>query len=137
MLLSSLNLLSLLPILTLKFSSRKTDFIQRFCQRHLAYIPALHYEDYGNTEYLIDKELPFVYCICYVTARYLPGGSQIREMLLPEISRYPRRIFAPPHEGQVDDWVILKALMVLYAYSDLTPPSQTSRSVSDQDILYW
>jgi hypothetical protein len=109
----------------------------RFCQRHLPFIPALHYEDYENADYLIDKELPFVYCICYVTARYLPGGKDIRELLLPEISQYPRRIFAATSETQLDDWINLKALIVLYAYSDLTPPSQTSKSVGDEFILYW
>jgi len=77
-----------------------------------------------------------VYCICYVTARYLPGGREIREMLLPEISRFPREIFAPRREGQPDDWVIFKGLIVLYAYADLTPPSQTSKSYVDQDINY-
>jgi len=113
------------------------DMIQLFCQRHLTYIPALHYENYDDAEHLIEKELPFVYCICYVTARYLPGGKEIRERLLPEISRYPREIFAAVQEGQPDDWVILKGLMVLYAYSDLTPPSQPPRSVGDKYILYW
>lgn len=113
------------------------EMIHLFCQRHLPFIPALHYEDYENMDSLIQNELPFVYCICYITARYLPGGREIREMLLPEITRYPREIFAPRREGQVSDWIIFKGLIVLFSYADLTPPSQVAKSVAEQDITYW
>lgn len=112
------------------------EMIQLFCQRHLPYIPALQYEDWENVDSLIQKELPFVYCICYVTARYLPGGREIREMLLPEVTRYPREIFSPRHDGRVDDWIILKGLIVLFSYADLTPPTQRAKSIAEQDIGY-
>jgi hypothetical protein len=88
---------------------------------------------------LIDEELPFAQCICYVTARYLYGGKEIREALLPDVARIPKELFSRSRGGrQNDEMTILKALIVLYSYSDLTPPNEhKGEASSKEDILYW
>jgi|SRR6187402_74669 len=112
--------------------------IFRFCERHLPYIQVFRPEHFEDIDYLIDNELSFVYCICYVTARYLPGGKELREMLLPEVIRVPKAALTTQVGGRpVDDLSTLKALFILYVYSDLTPPSQPSESSPKQDILFW
>lgn len=104
--------------------------------RHRVLISCLRQEDLGDADYLIENELPLVHCICYVTSRYLHGGKETREMLLPEVLRIQREIFnVQPGGRQGDGMSLLRALIVLYAYSDLTPP--TSDSSGKEDVLYW
>jgi hypothetical protein len=95
-------------------------------------------EEFRDVDYLIDNELPFVNAICYVTARYLLGGQEIREKLLPEVSRIPKKIFLTQGGGsQLDELCTFKALCVLCYYSDLTPLSEASQSTGKEDVLYW
>lgn len=55
-----------------------------------------------------------------------------------ETGSIPGSVFtAPSGTAQFDDWIILKALIVLYAYSELTPLSQTSKTVKETEISYW
>lgn len=76
--------------------------------------------------------------MCYITARYLPGGKEIREALLPEVCQIPKDVYtARLGNRHDDDLCLLKALIVLYAYADLTPPSQAARATGKESLLYW
>ena len=94
-------------------------------------MPFLAPEEFCDIDHLIDTERLFVYAICYVTARYLLGGQEIREKLLPEISRIPKKL------AQSDELCTFKALCVLCHYSDLTPISEASRDTGKEDVQYW
>lgn len=114
------------------------DMVHLFYERHLPFMPCLPPEEFRDIDHLIETELPFVYAICYVTARYLLGGQEIREKLLPEISRIPKRLFLTQIGGlQQDELCTFKALCVLCHYSDLTPISEASQSTEKEDVLYW
>jgi hypothetical protein len=49
----------------------------RFREKLLPHIPVLMTQDFQDTDYLIETELPLVYCVCYVIARFLPSGTNI------------------------------------------------------------
>lgn len=104
-----------------------------------SFIPVLYTEDFRDIDRLIDEELPFVQCVCYVTARYLHGGKEIRESLLPEVAKIPKELFSHSRGGrQLDQMITLKALIVLYSYADLTPPTEhNNEATGKDDILYW
>jgi hypothetical protein len=94
-------------------------------------------EDFADIDAVIDNELPLVYCICYVTARYLPGGKAIREKLLPEVTKIPASVFPTQPEPHMDEMSTLRALAVLICYSDMTPVSKSSENRRSEGMLYW
>ncbi|KAH7410876.1 hypothetical protein BKA64DRAFT_662043 [Cadophora sp. MPI-SDFR-AT-0126] len=105
------------------------EMIQLFNQRHLPFICVFRLEDFEDTEYLIDNDLQLVYCICFVTARYLPGGKEMRERLLPEVTKVPRGVLSMQSGGpHADELSSLKCLFILFLYADLTPPSPTIKT---------
>lgn len=114
------------------------DFISLFHQRHVPYIPVLREEEFQDIDYIIDHEPKFAYAMCYVTARYLPGGKEIREALLPEVARIPKDVYtAKLGTCHDDDLCLLKALIVISSYADLTPPSQAVRPSGKDSLSYW
>ncbi|KUJ11090.1 uncharacterized protein LY89DRAFT_739303 [Mollisia scopiformis] len=114
------------------------DMIALFQQRHVPYIAVFRAQEFQDLDYIIDHEPRFAYAMCYVTARYLPGGKEIREALLPEVSLIPKDVYtAKVGVHHDDDMCLLKALTVLYAYADLTPPSQAARPSGKENLLYW
>ncbi|KAE8442670.1 hypothetical protein EG329_002968 [Mollisiaceae sp. DMI_Dod_QoI] len=114
------------------------DMVSLFHQRHVPYIPVFTHEEFQDIDYIIDHEPRFAYAMCYITARYLPGGREIREALLPEVSRIPKDVYtAKLGARHDDDLCLLKALIALYSYADLTPPSQAARQSSKESLLYW
>jgi len=104
----------------------------------MQYIPVFRSEEFQDPDYIIDHKPLFAYAMCYVTARYLPGGQEIREALLPEVCQIPKDVYtAKLGRPNQDDMCLLKALVVLYSYADLTPPSQAARPSGKECLLYW
>lgn len=60
----------------------------------------------------------FAHCICYVTARFIPGGSAIREKLFPAVSEL---LLGNPPNTLSDSLGFIQALIVLYAYAQTVP----------------
>jgi len=90
-------------------------------------------EDLDVTQLLSTKK-QLAHCICYVTARYVPGGDATRAKLVPTVSAILRdKNFLP--KGDEEEWTMLQALSVLYAYR----PSGNGISVGDNtfEISQW
>jgi len=114
------------------------EMIHLFTQRHLPFICVFRPKDFEDTDYLIDNYLQVVYCICFVTARYLPGGKEMREKLLPEVTKVPRGVLSMQSGGaQTDELSALKCLFILLLYADLTPPSQSSNPSANSEVQFW
>ena len=80
----------------------------------LNFIPVIGAEDLDVTRLLSTKR-QLAHCICYVTARYIPGGDVTRAKLVPTITAILRdKNFLP--RGDDEEWTVLQALSVLYAY---------------------
>ncbi|KAH7314315.1 hypothetical protein BKA65DRAFT_516581 [Rhexocercosporidium sp. MPI-PUGE-AT-0058] len=91
------------------------QFIDIFRKRVMNFIPLLNAGDLDDTSDIISKRKPLAYCICYVTARYVPGGETTRSKLLPFVSAIlQEKVFQP--KSLEDEWTMLQALSVLYAY---------------------
>jgi hypothetical protein len=69
--------------------------------------------------------------ICFVAARFLPGGNITREKLMPAISSLLRKKFPVSRGGDDDELTTLQALAVLYVYRSATSPS------SFEDLAHW
>ncbi|KAK0119957.1 hypothetical protein ONS95_011381 [Cadophora gregata] len=123
---------------TLLSRAEMKDMIQLFTQRHLPFMCVFRPQDFEDTDYLIDNDLQVVYCICFVTARYLPGGKEMRERLLPEVIKVPRGVLSmqsgAPH---ADELSALKSLFILFLYADLTPPSRSSNPSATSEVQFW
>lgn len=92
--------------------------IKIFCEKLLQNIPVLDIDDIQDANHLIDTNIPLVYCICYVTARFLSRGEHLREMLMPKILQILK---GGLHQN--NEMSALKALIILYRYADCLAPS--------------
>ncbi|KAH9212446.1 hypothetical protein DL95DRAFT_391597 [Leptodontidium sp. 2 PMI_412] len=114
------------------------EMIQLFNQRHLPFISIFRLKDFEDTDYLIENDLQLVYCICFVTARYLPGGQETRDRLLSEVIKVPRGVLSMQSGGpHADELSTLKCLFILFLYSNLTPPSRSSNPSASSEIQFW
>jgi hypothetical protein len=94
-------------------------------------------QDFQDADHLIETDPPLVYCICYVTARFLPGGKQLREMLMPKIAQIMKGNFTSGRNS-ANEMSTLKALAILYTYANVSSPSpQDSETTRHEDILFW
>jgi hypothetical protein len=94
-------------------------------------------QDFQDTDHLIETELPLAYCVCYVTARFLPGGTDIQRMLLPKITQVLKGKFTRGSH-QLNEISTLKALVILYFYANCSSPSpRASETSNPEEILYW
>ncbi|PVH73242.1 hypothetical protein DL98DRAFT_538490 [Cadophora sp. DSE1049] len=91
------------------------QFIDIFRKRLMNFIPLLNAGDLDNAADIISTKKPLAYCICYVTARYVPGGESARSKLLPVVSAILQDKAFQPRNTE-DEWAMLQALSVLYAY---------------------
>jgi len=103
----------------------------RFREKLLPFMPVLRAEDFADVDHLIETKPPLAHCVCYVTAKFLPGGKEIRDILLPKVVQFLR--------GKVlDEISSLSALIALYAYADFPSPSSHSSEVSGLgSTLFW
>lgn len=94
----------------------------RFREKLSPFIPALAPRDFEDADALIDTEVALVHCICYVTARFLPGGREIQNALYPKVFRISKGKF--PKDGNRDGNVSnMMALVILYCYANVSSPS--------------
>ena len=91
----------------------------------MSFIPLLNVDDLDNAGEIISTRKPLVYSICYVTARYIPGGDSTRSKLLPVISAILQEKAFQPTSPQ-DEWGMLQALSILYAYRTAVSVSSSS-----------
>lgn len=106
----------------------------RFCQKCLRYIPILRKNDFSNLDHLVEHDLLLVYSVCYVVAKFLPGGTDIRTNLQPEISGSLQRLFM---SNCKKSFSTLKALVILYTFTDLPPSSRNSDYDGSEDLPFW
>jgi hypothetical protein len=107
----------------------------RFREKLLPHIPVLISQDFQDVDHLIETELSLVYCVCYVTATFLPGGREIRRMLLPLVVQTLKGI-STSRIHELNELSTLKALVILYYYTNCSSP-QASENSRPEDILYW
>ncbi|KAH7354802.1 hypothetical protein BKA65DRAFT_228867 [Rhexocercosporidium sp. MPI-PUGE-AT-0058] len=114
------------------------EMIQLFVQRHLPFVCVLGPKDFDDIDHLIENDLQLIYCICFVTARYLPGGQEMRDRLLPEVIKVPRGVLSMQSGGpQTDELSALKCLFLLFHYANLTPPSRSSNPSANSELQFW
>lgn len=100
-------------------------------KRLLVYIAVLPPEEIDDPQKVIEQKKNLANCICFVAARFLPGGNAMREKLLPSISNLLHAKFPPSRGGDDDELATLQALMVLYVYRPATTLPQF------EDITHW
>jgi hypothetical protein len=86
---------------------------------------------------MIGEKRELVQCICYVTARFLPGGSAIRERLFRPVSDILNGtsdgLLSTPNQSLAK----MQALIVLYTYSQALPSPVEDSMSPPKDLLYW
>lgn len=90
----------------------------RFCTRLLSSIPIFTQDDFGNPDLLIEEQPELVHSICYVTARYLPGGLSTVQSVYPLVLRFVQERFAGASWSGKASIGHFRALVVLYAFSE-------------------
>jgi hypothetical protein len=86
---------------------------------------------------MLRERKPLVQCVCYVAARFVPGGSAIRDRLFREISEI---ILSSPdalNSTTLHPLALLQALSVLYAYAQAVPTSSEGAHAPLKDLMYW
>ncbi|KAL3446166.1 hypothetical protein BJX65DRAFT_279609 [Aspergillus insuetus] len=113
------------------------DMLGMFRDKILPLVPALDPGDPVFADEMIEANATFAHCICYVTAKFLPGGRELRRALMPEIRNMLITNSNMSDPAAFEDLAYMKILLVLFAYSKFnSPSSQTTLAVGD-DILYW
>ncbi|KAL2828548.1 hypothetical protein BJY01DRAFT_255347 [Aspergillus pseudoustus] len=110
------------------------DMFAMFREKLLPLIPALDPNDPLFADDLIETSPMVATCICYVTAKFLPGGRELRRALMPEIRDM---LGMGESNGLLEDLPYMKILLVLFAHSKFNSPSSQSSLAADDDILYW
>lgn len=90
----------------------------RFCTRLLHSIPIFTQDDFRNPDLLIEEQPELVHSICYVTARYLPGGFSTVQSVYPLVLRFVQDRFAGASWYGKASIGHFRALVVLYAFSE-------------------
>jgi hypothetical protein len=91
-------------------------------------------EDFQSLDYLLEHEILLVYSVCYVTAKFLPSGEDIRVALFPKVSEILKDCFI---SCQKSEFSTLKALIILYTYADLPPSSQNTDPQVQPELPFW
>ncbi len=101
------------------------------------FIPMISLEDLKDINYLMTKKRQLVHCICFVTARFAPGGKQSRSKMVPIISAIlSDKSFIT--KGDFDaEWTMLQALSVLYAYRQTPAPTTNIQSYQSEEVPQW
>ncbi|KAL7932820.1 hypothetical protein V8C35DRAFT_64267 [Trichoderma chlorosporum] len=99
------------------------QLLKMFCSRLLPSIPVFAKDDFENLEVLAQQQPELLYSICYVTARYLPGGLSTVRMVYPYILRFVQDISAGVSLLETANVTSFRALMVLYAFSEVALPN--------------
>ncbi|KAL7964100.1 hypothetical protein HDV63DRAFT_398890 [Trichoderma sp. SZMC 28014] len=89
-----------------------------FCTRLLPSIPIFTQNDFETPDLLIEEQAELVHSICYVTARYLPGGLSTVQSVYPLVLRFVQERFAGASWSGKANIGHFRALVVLYAFSE-------------------
>jgi hypothetical protein len=86
---------------------------------------------------MLAERKALVQCICYVTARFVPGGSVIRDKLFRPISDLLLGISETQRTTASHSLGFLQGLIVLYAYAQAVPTAIEGSQSPPKDLLYW
>lgn len=103
----------------------------------LSFITILGPEDFEDIPTMLTEQKPLVQCVCYVTARFVPGGSVITEKLFRPISDLLLGISEARRSTASESLALLKGLIVLYAYAQAVPSAIKGSQAPAKDLLYW
>lgn len=95
----------------------------RFCSRLLSSIPVFTKDDFKNPELIIEQQPELIHSICYVTARYLPGGLSTVRLIYPKVLKFVQDKSAGAMWPGTADITSFRALVVLYAFSEIALPN--------------
>ncbi|KFZ05147.1 hypothetical protein V501_08638 [Pseudogymnoascus sp. VKM F-4519 (FW-2642)] len=103
------------------------DLVEFFLQKMICYTPVLSLEQLDNPESLISSRRPLAYAMAFVASTHSPGYTSTRLALLPHMLK----MLKEPHDAidntQNENWTLLQALAVLYAYPRVAAVSKQDR----------
>ncbi|KPI42863.1 uncharacterized protein AB675_1767 [Cyphellophora attinorum] len=111
-----------------------------FRQSMMDYNPAISLLDFEDTATLLSRHRNFVVCVAYVTARTVPGGSAIRDRLLPCVINLVQSLVTEHLPNDTEEGLkTLQGLLLLYAYCEIPSATQYRDSQADpaQEPLFW
>jgi hypothetical protein len=109
----------------------------RFQERLLRFIPIFGPEDFENFSAMLAEQRALVQCVCYVTARFVPGGSAIRDKLFRPISDLLLGISETQTSTASQSLALLQGFIVLYAYAPAVPAATAGSQSHSKELLYW
>lgn len=102
-----------------------------FCQRLLCYVPVLSLEALDNPGSLITSRRPLAYAMAFVASTFSPGYRSIHLALTPHMSKFLGQGNDVTKSSPEENWTLLQALAVLYAYPTVAVSVQSAeRSLS-------
>ena len=108
-----------------------------FQERILGFIPILGPEDFDDIPTMLKERKALVQCVCYVTARFVPGGSSIRDQLYGTVSELLLGSSDTQRSTPTQSLALLQALIVLYAYAQAVATTIEGPEAPSKDLLYW
>ncbi|KAL6691175.1 hypothetical protein J3F84DRAFT_387037 [Trichoderma pleuroticola] len=99
------------------------QLLKIFCSRVLQSIPVFTKDDFKDPELIIERQPELIHAICYVTARYLPGGLSTVRLVYPKVLKFVQDKSAGAVWPRTADIVSFRALVVLYAFSEIALPN--------------
>jgi hypothetical protein len=109
----------------------------RFRDRLLATIPVLIASDYQDARQLIEQFPDLVACISYVTARYIPGYSDLRQLLMPMVTKFLQSAVGRYGQRPKEDMATMQALIILYVFSRSSAVENNSESPFIDELNFW
>ncbi|KAL7953544.1 hypothetical protein V8C34DRAFT_320949 [Trichoderma compactum] len=99
------------------------QLLKVFCSRLLQSIPVFTKDDFKNPELIIEQQPELIHAKCYVTARYLPGGLSTVRLVYPKVLKFVQDKSAGAVWPRTADIASFRALVVLYAFSEIALPN--------------
>ncbi|KAL7781080.1 hypothetical protein V8C43DRAFT_299052 [Trichoderma afarasin] len=99
------------------------QLLKIFCSRLLSSIPVFTKDDFKSPELIIEQQPELIHSICYVTARYLPGGLSTVRLIYPKVLKFVQDKSAGAMWPGTADITSFRALVVLYAFSEIALPN--------------
>ncbi|KFY04541.1 hypothetical protein O988_00701 [Pseudogymnoascus sp. VKM F-3808] len=92
------------------------DLVELFLQKMICYTPVLSLEQLDSPESLISSRRPLAYAMAFVASTHSPGYTSTRLALLPHMLKMLQQPHDVTDQSQKENWTLLQALAVLYAY---------------------
>ncbi|KAK5991741.1 hypothetical protein PT974_07775 [Cladobotryum mycophilum] len=99
------------------------DLVEFFLQKSICYVPVLSLEPLDNIERLVTNRRPLAYAMAFVASTLSPGYSSTHLALFPYMSKMLEQANGILNEGEEENWTLMQALAVLYAYPRVTAVS--------------